>query len=438
MGEEMIKKTIFIQMIAVTLLVSFVVLLFLGCEKAETPKEQATQVPESVYNDRTPMDLLKLLVKRHTLEVKEGEYIQGTWEEVKASKPPEGLEWIYPRGVTLYGLLTAYDILKDDKIIEYVKKHNEVAARQYEYLVWQEKTYGKYVNDAKMWQLMTLSMLDHCGALTAQIMESILNYGVKPTPQLKVVIERVADYMANKQPRLHNGAFWRPLLQWKELLKTLWIDDLYMSCPFLVRWYQYTGDQSFLEDAVNQVLRFAEYTQDKDGVLFHGFLFQTNEASPYKWSRGNGWAMVGTAEVLSAMPENHPEFDKVLTILRNHINGIIKLQDESGLWHQVLDHPEVWLETSCTAMFAYSIARAVNRGWVDKNMIQIVEKALQGVNSKITKDGAMLDIGKGTNIGFDLQYYIDRDRPYDDFHGHGAVILALTEFINAKEMLQGE
>ncbi len=38
------------------------------------------------------------------------------------------------------------------------------------------------------------------------------------------------------------------------------------------------------------------------------------------------------------------------------------LQAESGLWHQVLNDPEAYLEASCTAMFAYAFARGVRFG----------------------------------------------------------------------------
>ena len=97
----------------------------------------------------------------------------------------------------------------DAKILSFVKQHNEIAGRQYEYLDWQIKTFGKYTNTAGMEQLIRLYMLDHCGAITSQILESILRHSVQPTPQLHVILNRVSDYIANRQSRL-NGTFWRP------------------------------------------------------------------------------------------------------------------------------------------------------------------------------------------------------------------------------------
>lgn len=39
---------------------------------------------------------------------------------------------------------------------------------------------------------------------------------------------------------------------------TLWCDDLYMSTPFLSKYYELTGEEACLEDAVAQFLRYKE------------------------------------------------------------------------------------------------------------------------------------------------------------------------------------
>jgi len=60
---------------------------------------------------------------------------------------------------------------------------------------------------------------------------------------------------------------------------------------------------------------------------------------------------------------------------------------------QVLDHPELWQETSCTAMFAYSIARAVNRSWIDASHMSVARRAFAGLCANyITPEGVV----KGT------------------------------------------
>lgn len=396
--------------------------LLLYCSKPESKSQAKT------YPVRSTKELMRVVANRQIRKLEKGEYLRGSWNTVLKSKPPKGIQWNYPWGVTLSGLLRVSEILDDKDMESFVLTHNRFAADQFAYLRWQRETFGQYTNDAGMEELLILTELDHCGAMTSQFLEGILLHGVEVTSEMDSLLKIVADYISTGQSRLPDGTLWRP-----EREETIWADDLYMSCPFLVRYAEYSKDNSYLNDAVKQTLNMASYLQDSDGVWFHGYLVKDKKPSGYKWGRANGWAMVSTAEVLSAMPEDHPKYENVLSVLRRHIEGIKPLQAPSGLWHQVLDHSELWEETSCTAMFTYVISRAVNKGWIDKINLEVAQKALAGLNQKITEDGAILDVCQGTGIGYDLQFYEQRQRPFDDHHGQGAVLLALTELFLATQ-----
>jgi len=178
-----------------------------------------------------------------------------------------------------------------------------------------------------------------------------------------------------------------------------------MSCPFLIRWYQYTGDSNYLNDAATQVTNMAGYLQDTNGIWFHGYYHDIHSVNWVKWGRGNGWAMVTQVELLSVMPTNHPAYSALLDILRRHIAGIEAVQGADGMWHQVLDHPKSWEETSCTAMFSYSIARAVNRGWIDPANMAVARKGFAGLCRYITTNGVVDQVCPGTSLSSNLTYY---------------------------------
>ena len=99
------------------------------------------------------------------------------------------------------------------------------------------------------------------------------------------------------------------------------------------------------------------------------------------------------------------------------------------MWRQVLDKPELWEETSCTAMFAYGIARAANRGWIDASNLAVARKAFAGIAKNVTAEGGVNGTCQGTSIGTNLDFYINRPRPDDDLHGRGPVLLAGTEIL---------
>jgi len=376
-------------------------------------------------------NLIVKVADRQLRELKDVQYIRDEQGRLKKYVPPEGVEWQYAWGVTLYGLLRTSETLGEEKYRDFVVRHNENAARHYDHLRGKLRYSEKYVSDPGMKYLMRLTMLDDCGSMGSQILEGILRGNAQVTPEVSEAVAVIGDYIFRKQSRLPDGSFWRP---GKEA--AVWNDDLYMSVPFLVRYAEYSGRQEYLDDAARQIINFAGYTQDKDGLFFHAYFPDQRKTSPYKWCRANGWTILSIVEFLSANGQNHKDGDKILSIYKKHAEGLKRCQADSGLWRQVLDHPELWEETSSTAMFVYAIARGVNRGWLDKSYLQVALKGYEGLKKNITDEGAILNVCQGTGIGQTLEYYIDRDKPFDDAHGPGPVLLALTELKIACEKQQ--
>jgi unsaturated rhamnogalacturonyl hydrolase len=421
-------------------------LAFVLLASATVRAEQTPAAPDlSGKTDASIREVLRVVARHQMHPLKDGQYpAVDSIDAAKAAAQPEGVSWSYPWGVTLYGVLRSTDATGDTAARDFVLEHNRIVARDYTWIEslrakvgdeqWRTFTREKGI---KIGGLLRLGNLDSCGAMGVQTLEGILRYPDQMIPEQKAVIERIADWIANKQDRLPDGTLWRPKSKdengaWPN--GTIWADDLYMACPYLVRWSAYTKDGKYLADAAHQVMNMAARLQDKDGLWFHAYSEPKKEHSPFKWGRANGWIAVTTAEVLSAMPENHPDRAKLLDIFRRHVDGLIKVQAESGMWRQVLDHPELWEETSCTAMFSYAIARGVNRGWLPAEDMAAARKGFAAICAKyITPEGSVNGTCRGTNIGFKIEYYADRDRPNDDLHGRGVVLLAGTEILNPKK-----
>ena len=400
---------------------------------AAVPAAAQAPSPAASPDTRTIRDVVTSVAKFQLKPLQEGEYKRGTWEEVQANRLPKNLTWTYQYGVILYGLLRASDGTGDKTFADFVADHNRKASAYASYLRWVDKTYGESQKDgvtalldaSRFRRFIRMDRLDFCGAMAHSMLESVLKHGVVPNESETETLDYVADYIENKQGRIQGeGIFFRP-----EAKNTLWIDDLYMSCPFLIRRAAQKKQPALLDDAARQVKGFAKRQQDADGLWYHAAWVDENRRSLYKWGRANGWAMVTTVEVLSAMPENHPDRQALIDILKKHVAGVKKLQKPSGLWPQVLDHPELWDETSCSAMFAYSIARGVRRGWLPKEDLAVARKAFAGVMKNVTPDGQVLEVSEGTGIGETLEFYRDRKRPVNDHHGPGPVMFAGAELL---------
>jgi rhamnogalacturonyl hydrolase YesR len=112
------------------------------------------------------------------------------------------------------------------------------------------------------------------------------------------------------------------------------------------------------------------------------------------------------------------------------VAGLAACQSERGFWHQLLDRPESYLETSATAIYTYCIAHAINRGWLDAQTYGPV--ALLGwnaVSTQINEQGGVEGTCVGTGMGFDAAYYCYRPVHVMAAHGYGPALWAGAETI---------
>ncbi|MGH7950310.1 MAG: glycoside hydrolase family 88/105 protein [Limisphaerales bacterium] len=391
----------------------------------------------SGISDAQILDVLNRVARHQLQPLKDGDYtpvdVTNALALAQSAAPPQGIAWNYPQGVMLYGMERSTDVTGDKAVDQFVVEHNLICARYYEWLTQLRERAGNspemtaFLRKSKISGLLHLGNLDSCGAMGGEMIESMTRHPDEVTSAEKAVVARIADWVTHRQDRLPDGTLWRS----KAMGGTVWPDDLYMGGEFLVRYGAYTGDQKYIDDAANQIIHQAALEQDTDGLWFHGYFVNEKKHAPYKWGRGNGWVTVALVETLSAMPQNDPLRPQLLDILRKQIDGLKKVQAPDGMWRQVLDKPELWEETSCTAMFAYGIARAANRGWIDATNMAIARKAFAGISKNVMPDGRVNGTCQGTNIGRDLDFYINRPHPDNDPHGRGPTLLAGTEILLA-------
>lgn len=121
----------------------------------------------------------------------------------------------------------------------------------------------------------------------------------------------------------------------------------------------------------------------------------------------------------------------MLEQLQAHIKGLAAYQSGPGFWHQLIDCNDSYLETSATAIYTYSIARAINRGWVDRQAYgPLVLLAWNAVATQVNEKGQVEGTCVGTGMGFDPAFYYYRPVNVYAAHGYGPVLLAGAEMIN--------
>ena len=189
--------------------------------------------------------------------------------------------------------------------------------------------------------------------------------------------------------------------------------------------------RAYVDAVAAQMVLFAAHVQDPATGLFrHGFNAATNDSSCCRWGRANGWIMMAHAEVvgaLAAVAPAHPLLAEVLRVWRLHVAGVVALHPAGadGRWHQVLDEPSTFLETSVTSMTVFSLATGIAGGWLDKAYAPVLRAAWAGVAAAVGADGVVDGICSGTGIGDTVAFYEARPTDYNASDpGLGAVFRA--------------
>jgi rhamnogalacturonyl hydrolase YesR len=337
-------------------------------------------------------------------------------------KPGEFNDWTYSMGVVLAGMLLATDVTGDPAYGQYTIKNFDFIFDHIEYFREQAKQFGPQPFGYR--RFLNMRELDDCGAIGAALIKA---FRVKADPRYRAGIDVVADFISNKMSRLPD----RTLARNRPQPQVIWSDDAYMSIPFLAQMGDLTGDRKYLDDAAHQVIKFADYLMDPATGLFdHARFMSAGDADPpFHWARGDAWVIMAMAELLSVLPEQHKDRARVLAIFRRSLQGHVVLQSSTGFWHQLLDRPDSYLETSATAMLAFAIARGVNRGWLPLTYAPVAQAAWQAVAQRIREDGQVEGICFATTAAYDALYYYNRPTRLDAMQGYGPVLMAGAEMI---------
>ena len=328
----------------------------------------------------------------------------------------------YEWGVTYAGMLLASQTTGDQKYADYTfKRLKFLADIRPSFQKLEQQT--PEVRHA-MFSVMHPHALDDAGAMCAAMIKA---EQAKIGTDLNPMIDNFIDYISNKQQRFDDGTLARN----RPLPNSLWLDDLFMSVPALAQMGKYTGQTKYYDDAVKQVLQFSKrmFNYDK-GLFMHGWIQEMPEHPQFHWARANGWGVMTMVELLEVLPADYAGRDQVLDLLKRHIRGLANYQSPLGFWHQLIDKNDSYLETSATAIYAYSIARAINRGYIDEQVYgPMVCLAWNAVATKVTEKGQVEGTCVGTGMGFDPAFYYYRPINVFAAHGYGPVLLAGAEMI---------
>lgn len=262
----------------------------------------------------------------------------------------------------------------------------------------------------------------------------------------KKAINLFVDQMKS-HPKTKTGGYWHK----QKYPNQMWLDGIYMASPFLAQYAMEYNSPEWFEVVSHQVLLIHEKTLDPaTGLLYHAWDESKEQRwsnpetgqSPHFWSRAMGWYIMAIVDILDFFPENHPDRDKMITILKDEIDALLKVADsKTGLWYQVLDQGSKhgnYIESSGSCMYIYAMAKAANKGYIDASYKKIANKKFDSVFRTLIRKDENGDIilknvcggcGLGGNPYRDgsYNYYITEKVIDNDCKGVAPFILASIE-----------
>jgi unsaturated rhamnogalacturonyl hydrolase len=250
-----------------------------------------------------------------------------------------------------------------------------------------------------------------------------------------------------QQPRTESGGFWHK----KIYPFQMWLDGLYMACPFYAEYALTFNELDLLADVVNQFKLIEHHARDpKTGLLYHAWDESKGQkwanpetgCSPHFWGRAMGWYAMALVDVLDILPTTHADYPVLVQILLRLAHALLQVQDPvTGLWYQIVDlphRPGNYRETSVSAMLAYAFAKGGRKGYLSPDYQLAAQRAYRGLLEnmvKVDKRGILTleGICSVGGLGGDpyrdgsFEYYMSEPIATNDFKGVGPFILAALE-----------
>ena len=208
----------------------------------------------------------------------------------------------------------------------------------------------------------------------------------------------------------------------------LWIDDMYMITVLQTQAYRATGERKYLRRAAEEAKLYLEKLQLKDGPT--AGLFYHAPDVPFVWGRGDGWMAGGMPLILKHLPAHDPNYIALFRGYRRMMAQLLKCQKADGLWAQLVDEPEVWSETSGSAMFASAFVTGVKCGWLDATTYgPAARRAYLGLLKHLDEYGNIDEVCMGTGAHDDHDFYLKRPRKIGDAHGQAALMWTVNALL---------
>lgn len=252
-------------------------------------------------------------------------------------------------------------------------------------------------------------------------------------PEAEADIRKYAD-LTYHAPAGENG-----ILCWPGKPERIWIDVVTCTTPFMLYAGLALQEEKYVDFAAEQCFKMYELFLDQTCGLLHqskGFMDNPKRMSADHWSRGNGWGLLGLAELVRYLPAESVHRKKAERYFTEFMEALLPYQTERGLWRQEIPEPFSWEESSGTGLILYCMGIGLRlgllqeesyRGAFEKGIRALVEYCLTDDFATYRSCPGCLCPGNGPTKGSVQAYLTEKIPQKDEVHSYGCMMLAFVE-----------
>ena len=196
--------------------------------------------------------------------------------------------------------------------------------------------------------------------------------------QMREAVNRLLDWIRKGAPRNAEGILYH-VFRGSEM----WSDGFNCAPPFLAA-------MGFHDEAIVQIEGYSQRLWNPEKKLL-AHIWDDGKKQ-FKdgafWGGGNGWAAAGLARVLRSLPsERSQDRAHLAAFAREIIDGCLQHQRPDGLFHNVVDQPDTFVETNLAQMLAFAIYEGTAAAWLPASYKQHADRMRAAARLKMDADG---------------------------------------------------
>ncbi len=394
----------------------------------------SARIQAAMEKSRTFIDALTIYSEENIPEaVVSDEHRFFSWdnEHRNPAEHPYLFDWSYYNGVIMQGL---YDIAQQDPsagavYLDYIRRYLDAMI--------ETAPDGSHHLNPRL-----AGYVDHHGADCYKTAYLLLAMSTGDDVYMEICRELYRDLTDETHVNSHGNIvpveyseaalghnYWHSWAKGKSPKYKVWLDGIYMLQPFLSSFAARTGDRKQLALVQERLDWVADTLLAEDGLYCHAGNSK-DDVCPYHWTRAMGWYGMAMVDVMEVLPAEYLPARKAA--LKTFVDGMVRVQKDSGLWTNVADWPETEtnrLEVSGTSMMVYTILKGIRKGWLDPAYKDAAVQAFTAIVEQKLIGGHLTDIylkasGNGKN-NYELpEYYLT-----DEGKGVGPFIMAYSEML---------